>query len=86
MRNPYKGSYDELCAKVNETYKRTNDIHETVKETVIGFVIIWEMLGFKDYFKFYETEGGQMERPLGTLILGVCICMLIRFNRLQLEC
>ena len=35
MRNPYKGSYDELCSKVNETYKRTNDVRETVKETGI---------------------------------------------------
>ena len=56
MKNPYKGSYDELCAKVNESYKRTNDVRETVKETGIDFDVVWEMLGFKDYFDFYDTE------------------------------
>ena len=56
MKNPYKGSYDELSAKVNKSYKRTNDVRETVKETGIDFDVVWEMLGFKDYFDFYETE------------------------------
>ena len=55
MRNPYKGSYDELCAKVNESYKITNDVRETVKETGIDFDVVWEMLGFKDWFDFCET-------------------------------
>ena len=55
MRNPYKGSYDKLCAKVNKSYKTTNDVSETVKETGIDFDVVWEMLGFKDYFDFYET-------------------------------
>jgi hypothetical protein len=41
MRNPYKGSYDELCAKVNETYKRTDDVRETVKETGLDFDAVW---------------------------------------------
>ena len=48
MRNPYKGSYDELCAKVNEAYKITNDVRETVKETGLYFDVVWEMLGVKD--------------------------------------
>ena len=56
MRNPYKGSYDELCAKVNETYKRTDDVRKTVKETGIDFDVVWEILGFKDSFDFYDTE------------------------------
>ena len=55
MRNPYKGSYDELCAKVNKTYKITNDVRETVKETGIHFDIVWEMLGLKHWFDFYKT-------------------------------
>ena len=55
MRNPYKGSYDELCAKVNESYKITNDVRETVKETGLHFDVVWEMLGFKDWYDFYET-------------------------------
>ena len=40
MSNPYKGSYDELCAKMNGTYKRTNDIRETVKETGLHFDLV----------------------------------------------
>ncbi len=58
MRNPYKGSYDELCAKVNDTYKRSNDFRETVKETGIDFDVVREMLGFKDWFDFCETTEG----------------------------
>ena len=56
MRKPYKGSYDKLCAKVNETYKRTDDVRKTVKETGIDFDVVWEILGFKDSFDFYDTE------------------------------
>ena len=37
LKNSYKGSYDELCAKVNESYKITNDVGETVKETGLHF-------------------------------------------------
>ena len=54
MRNPYKGSYDELCAKVSETYKRTDDVRETAKETGIDFDVVWEMLGFKDEMDFMD--------------------------------
>ena len=50
MRNPHKGTYDKLCAKVNETSKRPDNIRETVRETGIDFDVVWEMLGFKDYF------------------------------------
>ena len=56
MKNPYKGSYDELSAKVNESYKRTNNICETVRETGIHFDVVWEMLGFKDYFDEYPEK------------------------------
>ena len=56
MRNPYQGSYDQLCKKVNDSYKKTGDIRETVKETGIEFNIVWEMLGSKDYFDFQETK------------------------------
>ena len=56
MRNPYKGSYDELSAKVNESYKRTDDVRETVKETGIDFDVVWEMLGSKDYFDEYPEK------------------------------
>jgi len=56
MRNPYKGSYDELSKKVTASYEKNDDIRETVKETGIVFNIVWEILGFKDYFDFQETE------------------------------
>jgi len=56
MRNPYKGTYQVICAKGKKTYKRTNDVRDTVKETGIDFDVVWEMLGFKDYFDFYDTE------------------------------
>ena len=62
MRNPYKGSYDELCEKVNETYRRTDNVCETVKETGIHFDVVWGMLGFKDWYDFYET--GEEWTPL----------------------
>ena len=52
MRNPYKGSYDELCAKVNESYKITNDVSKTVKETGLHFDVVWEMFGFKGWVDF----------------------------------
>ena len=54
MRNPYKGSYDELCAKVNESYKRTDDVRETAKVTEIHFDVTWEMLAFKDWYDLMD--------------------------------
>ena len=62
LKNSYKGSYDELCAKGNETYRRTHDIREIVKETGIHFDVVWGMLGFKDWYGFYET--GEEWTPL----------------------
>ena len=56
MKNPYQGSYDQLCKKVRNSYQNTGDIRETVKETGIEFNIVWEILGFKDCFDFQETE------------------------------
>ena len=56
MKNSYTGSYDELYEKVNESYKRTDDIRETIKETGLSFDEVFEMLEFKDYFDFYEGK------------------------------
>ena len=47
-------SYDELSRIVNECYKKNGDIRETMKETDLPFDIVWDCLGFKDYFDFYE--------------------------------
>ena len=49
-------TYDELCKVVNDAYRRTGDIRETMKETGESFDVVWECLGFRDYFDFMETE------------------------------
>ena len=40
---------------VNEYYGKTNDIRKTMKETRLSFSEVWEMLGYKDSFDFYDT-------------------------------
>ena len=49
-------SYDELSKVVNESYAKTKDVRKTVKETGIPFDLVWDCLGFKDYFDFYDGE------------------------------
>ena len=49
-------SYDELSELVNESYLRTGDIRETMKETGLSFDEVWDMTGMKDWFDFYETD------------------------------
>ena len=49
-------SYRELSKMVNDTYKKTEDVRETVKETGIPFDVVWESVGLKDWFDFYETD------------------------------
>ena len=56
MPNINRLSYDELSKIVLTSYKNTNDIRETVKETGIPFSLVWDMTGMKDYFDFYEEE------------------------------
>ena len=41
---------------MNETYKTTGDIRETMKETGLSFDEVWDMTGFKDWFDFVETD------------------------------
>ena len=50
------GSYDELSKMVNESYARTKDIRETMRETGVSFGEVWEMVEFKDYFDYVETS------------------------------
>ncbi len=50
------GSYDELSKMVNESYARTKDIRETMRETGVSFTEAWEMIGMKDYFDFVESD------------------------------
>ena len=46
------GGYDEISKRVNETYAKTKDIRETVKETGESFNTVFEMIGFKDELDF----------------------------------
>ena len=48
--------YDDLSKIVNDSYARTNDIRETVKETRLSFSEVWEMTGNKDHFDFVDTD------------------------------
>ena len=41
---------------MNESYKRTGDARSTAKETGIDFDVVWEMVGYKDWFDFCETD------------------------------
>ena len=49
-------NYDEISKMVNLSYEKTKDIRVTAKETGVSFDEAWEMLGFKDYFDFEETD------------------------------
>ena len=51
-----KLSYDELSKMVNDSYKKTGDVRETVKETGVPFNEVWDMTGLKDWFDFYDTD------------------------------
>ena len=53
--------YEELSEAVNHSFRTTGDIRMTLEEIrkvdrTISFGEVWEMLGFKDYFDFYETD------------------------------
>ena len=49
-------NYNELSEIVNKSYRETGDVRKTVKETGVPFNEVWEMVGNKDWFDFYETE------------------------------
>ena len=49
------GSYNELSKLVNDSYRRTEDIRETMRDTGLSFDEVWDMTGMKDYFDFEET-------------------------------
>ena len=50
------GGYDETAKLVNKSYAETGDIRETMRETRLPVDVVWECLGFRDYFDFEETE------------------------------
>tara|TARA_B100002003_G_C13668259_1_gene338655 strand:- start:109 stop:330 length:222 start_codon:yes stop_codon:yes gene_type:complete len=51
-------SYDDLCKVVNDAYRENPDIpiRTLAHELGVPFDVVWECLGFKDYFDFVETE------------------------------
>ena len=51
-------SYDDLSKVVNDAYRGNPDIsiRTLANELGIPFNIVWECLGFKDWFDFVDTE------------------------------
>ena len=47
-------SYDELSLLVNERYKTEKNVRRIASEFGLSFSEVWEMVGYKDYFDFYE--------------------------------
>ena len=50
-------SYDDLCKLVNDAYWENPDIRIRTLANDLGipFDIVWECLGFRDWFDFVET-------------------------------
>jgi hypothetical protein len=50
-------TYDDLCKLVNDAYRENPDIRIGILADDLGVPIdvVWEMIGFKDYFDFVET-------------------------------
>ena len=49
-------NYDDISKLVNDTYRDNPDIRTVARDLVLPFDVVWECLGFKDYFDFEETE------------------------------
>jgi len=51
-------SYDELSKVVNDAYRENSDIRirTLANELGIPFNVVWECLGFRDYFDFEDTK------------------------------
>ena len=45
-------TYDDLSKLVNDAYRETGDIRETMKETDLTFDEVWDMTGMKDWFEW----------------------------------
>jgi len=52
-------TYDDLCKVVNDAYRENPDIRIRTLASDLGvpFDIVWECLGFRDWFDFVETGG-----------------------------
>ena len=51
-------SYDDLCELVNDAYRDNPDIRirTLANDLDIPFDVVWECLGFSDWFDFEDTE------------------------------
>ena len=49
-------TYDELSKIVNESYERTSDIRETMRETKLSFDLVWDMTGHKDEMDWTDAQ------------------------------
>ena len=51
-------SYDELSKVMNDAYRENSDIRirTLANELGIPFDVVWECLGFSDWFDFEDTE------------------------------
>ena len=47
-------SYDDLSKLVNDAYRETGDIRETMRETGLSFDEVWDMTGMKDWFEWKD--------------------------------
>ena len=50
------GGYDAISKRVNATYADTGDIRETMRETRLPLDVVWEMVGYSDYFAFMGDD------------------------------
>ena len=50
-----KKGYNELSREVIESYKTTQSIRQTMKDTKLSFEEVWDMLGFKDWMDYVEN-------------------------------
>ena len=48
------GGYDATAKLVNASYTETGDIRETMRELRLPFDVVWEMVGYADYFAFED--------------------------------
>ena len=48
------GGYDAISKRVNASYAETRDIRETMRGLRLPFNVVWEMVGYADYFAFEE--------------------------------
>jgi hypothetical protein len=48
------GGYDATAKLVNASYAETGDIRETMRELRLPFDVVWEMVGYADYFAFED--------------------------------